>query len=376
MGRGGARGILDGVATEILCVEDRADVAAELRRAGAILRRGGLVAFPTETVYGIAVAATLPAAVERLYAIKRRPRTKPMTLMVGEVADVRRRVAKLSRTAERLMERFWPGPLTLVLRTDDGHMTGFRLPNHPLALGLVREAGVPLLVPSANVSDNPPAVTAEAVLREFPSELDLVIDGGSAAGGVPSTVVQVDEDGAIQVLRVGAIPESRLQETGRVTVLFVCTGNTDRSPLAAALLRRRLADRLHCTDAQVEGRGFSIRSAGVEVGEERPASPAALKTAAEWTGGALSLEGHKSQRVTEQMLESATHVFCMERAHQEEILAFFPNRARDVRLLDPEGNDIEDPAGRSQIVYRRVVGRLDAATTLLAGGLVACASSS
>ena len=378
--------------TEILCVEDRSDVAAELRRAGAILRRGGLVAFPTETVYGIAVAATIPAAVERLYAIKRRPISKPMTVMVAEVADVRRRAKKLPKSAERLMERFWPGPLTLVLTTDDGHMTGFRLPNHPLALGLTREAGVPLLVPSANVSDEPPATTAEAVLRAFPTELDLVIDGGSAAGGVPSTVVQVNEDGSIEVLRVGAIPESRVLEPNHVTVLFVCTGNTDRSPLAAALLRRRLADRLHCTEAEVEARGFTIRSAGIEVArseagprgrlagndgsEGRPASPAALKMAAEWPGGPLTLEGHRSHRLTEEMVDAATHVFCMERGHMEEILAFFPNRARDVRLLDPEGNEIEDPAGRSQIVYRRVVSRLDAAATLLAGGLVSFASSS
>lgn len=363
------------MATEVVCVEDRADVAAELRRAGEILRRGGLVAFPTETVYGIAVAATIPEAVERLYAIKGRPRDKPMTTMVADIADVRRRCPHVPRAAERMMERFWPGPLTLVLKDASGHMVGFRFPNHPLAQGLVREAGVPLLVPSANRSNHPAATTAEQVLREFPSELDLVIDGGSAEGGVPSTVVQVADD-RIDVLRQGAIPESRLLDSTHVVVLFVCTGNTDRSPLAAALLRRHLSERLGCPPADLDSRGFTVLSAGVEAQEARPASPTVVRLAREWPGGPLDLESHRSRRLTEEVLEQATHVFCMERAQVEQILAFFPSRQRDVRLLDPEGNDVEDPAGRSPQAFKRLAGRIDAATQILAGGLVRSRSSS
>jgi protein-tyrosine phosphatase len=361
--------------TEVLCVEDRADVAGELRRAAEVLRRGGLVAFPTETVYGIAVAATLPDAVERLYAIKGRPRDKPMTTMVAEVADVRRRCPRIPAAAERLMARFWPGPLTIVLKDASGHMTGFRFPSHPLAQGLVREAGVPLLVPSANRSDRPPATTAEGVLREFPDELDLVIDGGSAEGGVPSTVVQVVGD-RVEVLRQGAIPEARLLDGTRVVVLFVCAGNTDRSPLAAAMLRRRLAERLGCPEDDLEARGYTVLSAGIEAVDGRPASPAALRVAKEWPGAALDLEGHRSRRLSEELVERATHVFCMERTQAEEILAFFPSRERDVRLLDPEGHDVEDPAGRSPQAYKRLAGRLDVATALLAGGLVRSASPS
>ncbi len=360
--------------TEVVCVEDRSEVAKELKRAGEILRRGGLVAFPTETVYGIAVAATIPSAVERLYAIKGRPRDKPMTTMVADVADVKRRCPRLPKAAERMMERFWPGPLTLVLKDASGHMVGFRFPNHPLAQGLVREAGVPLLVPSANRSANPPATTAEQVLREFPSELDLVIDGGSAEGGVPSTVVQVEGD-RIEVLRQGAIPEARLVDSAKAVVLFVCSGNTDRSPLAAALLRRHLSERLSVPVADLDSHGYVVLSAGVEAQEGQPASPAAVRIAKEWPGGPLDVEGHVSRRLTEEILDQATHVFCMERAQVEQILAFFPARQRDVRLLDPEGNDIEDPAGRSPLTFKRIAGRLDAATAMLAGGLVRCKSS-
>lgn len=354
--------------TEVVRVADLADVERELRRAGEILRRGGLVAFPTETVYGIAVAATLPDAVDRLYRVKRRPSTKPMTLMVADAGEVRRRCREIPRAAERLMERYWPGPMTLVLRDTDGRMTGFRLPNHPLALGLVRAAAVPLYVPSANISDEPPAVTAEGVLRAFPNELDLVLDGGSAAGGIPSSVVEVDGE-RISVLRVGAIPEALLLHPTRVSVLFVCTGNTDRSPLIEAALRRRLAERLGCTEAQLGARGFRVGSAGTDARDDEPASERATRAAAEWPGGPLDLSRHRARRLTEQLLGEATHVFCMERLHRDEILAFFPGRARDVRLVDPEENDVEDPAGQTALAYRRLASRLDAAAQLLAGGL-------
>jgi tRNA threonylcarbamoyl adenosine modification protein (Sua5/YciO/YrdC/YwlC family) len=371
--------------TQVLRVEDRSALHVELARAGAILRAGGLVAFPTETVYGVAAASDLPDAVARLYALKGRPPEKPTALMVADVSEVRARCPRIPRAAERLMARFWPGPLTLVLRDAEGRMTGFRLPGSPLARGLVRETGVPLVVPSANRAGKPPATTAEQVLSEFPEGLDLVIDGGSAGRGVASTVVRVGDsdpedpdasEGVVDVLREGAIPASRVLDPRTVSVLFVCTGNTDRSPLAAALLRRRLAQRLGVPESALEAHGFVVRSAGVEAVEGRPPSPSCLRVAKEAPGGPLDLSGHRSRRLTEALLEQATHVFCMERAHLEEILAFFPLRAKDVRLLDPEGEDVDDPAGRGMPAFRRLATRLDAAAILLAGGLCESASSS
>jgi tRNA threonylcarbamoyl adenosine modification protein (Sua5/YciO/YrdC/YwlC family) len=371
--------------TQVLRVEDRSALQAELARAGALLRAGGLVAFPTETVYGVAAASNVPAAVARLYALKGRAPDKPTALMVSDVSEVRARCPRIPPAAERLMARFWPGPLTLVLRDADGRMTGFRLPGSPLARGLVREAGVALLVPSANRASNPPATTAAQVLSEFPEGLDLVIDGGPAERGVASTVVRVSEadpsrpdgaEGEVDVLREGAIPASRVLDPSTVSVLFVCTGNTDRSPLAAALLRRRLAQRLGVPESALEAHGFVVRSAGVEALEGRPASPSCLRVAREAEGVPLDLSSHRSRRLTEALVAQATHVYCMERAHAEEILAFFPLRAKDVRLLDPEGADVDDPAGRGMPAYRRLAARLDAAAILLAGGLCESASSS
>ncbi|MFM8385626.1 MAG: L-threonylcarbamoyladenylate synthase [Planctomycetia bacterium] len=355
--------------TEVLHVLDRQIQPSELERAGTILREGGLVAFPTETVYGIAVSAERPDAVERLYALKGRPSSKPMTLMVADTAPVTARCPALPAAAKALMRRFWPGPLTLVVPDAEGRMQGFRLPASPLARGLVRAAGVPLLVPSANLSGQPDATTAEEVLRQLPAGLDLVIDGGPTEGGVPSTVVQVTEAG-VTVLRQGAIPEERILMRHGATILFVCEGNTDRSPLAAAILRRRLAQHLGVPEEALPAKGYRVLSAGVAAEEGKRASLNARRTAREWQPDALDLESHKAVRLCSRLVDEASRIFCMERAQRDQILAFFPHRERDVLLLDPEGRDVADPAGQGMGEYRRLARRLDAVAALLVGGVV------
>lgn len=360
--------------TEVLRVMDRTSLSDELERAGRILRDGGLVAFPTETVYGIAVAANNPAAVERLYALKQRPRSKPLSMMVAGMDPVRERCASIPPKALQLMRRFWPGSLTLVLPCDcpDGgeeQLVGFRFPAHSLAQGLVAAAGVPLLVPSANLSGQAPPTTAEGVLEQFPDQLDLVIDGGPARGGVASSVVKVEGD-EVTVLREGAIPEWRILQPRETHVLFVCAGNTDRSPLAAAILRRRLSETLGMPEADLEANGLQISSAGIAAIPGRRASRRIRAIAREAFNPPLPLDEYRSVQLSEEHLEHATRVICMERAQREQILAFFPHRVRDVMLLDPEGSDIEDPAGQGMQVYRRLAKRLDAAAVLIAGTLV------
>ena len=356
------------MATEVLRLIDQGALDVELERAGEILRAGGLVAFPTETVYGVAVSAELPDAIEKLYALKGRPRDKPMTMMVADPAPVKARSPAIPPAAIGLMRRFWPGPLTLVLKDAEGEWAGFRLPAHPLARGLVRAAGVPLLVPSANRSGNPAPTTAEDVLRDFPEELNLVIDGGPAEGGIESTVVQVDGSD-INVLREGAIPEQRIRSTRWANVLFVCAGNTDRSPLAAAILRRHLARHLGCTEAELEERGYRVDSAGLAADEGRRASRKAQRAAREAYDPPLDLSDHRSQKLSEELVERASRIFCMENALREQILAFFPHRERDVLLLDPEHRDIADPFGAPYPEYRKLTKRLDAAASLIVGSL-------
>jgi len=362
------------MATEVLKVLDRGARSGELDHAGAVLRGGGLVAFPTETVYGIAVAATHPAAVERLYALKGRPRDKAMSMMVAGMEPVRERCPHIPPKALQLMKRYWPGALTVVLPTEhaDGSaagLIGFRYPSHPLAQGLVEAAGVPLLVPSANLSGQPPATTAEEVLAYFPDQLDLVVDGGPTQKGLASTVVKVEGD-EVSVLREGAIPAWRIDQPHWSHVLFVCAGNTDRSPLAAALLRRRLSEILGVPEADLEERGYRVSSAGLAADPGARASRRTRRIAREAFVPPVDLDGHRAQKITQHLLEQATRIICMEAAQRDQILAFFPHRVREVFLLDPEGNDVTDPAGQGLETYKRLANRLAAAATLIAGSLV------
>lgn len=168
-----------------------------LDEAIRILRSGGVVAFPTETVYGV---GALPEYCERLFHVKARPRHKEIPWLIAGLAAAPFALPPLGR---RLAERFWPGPLTLVVPGPDGSI-GLRAPDHPLARALLVALGRPLAVTSANLSGRPPARTAEEVNRALAGRVDLVLDGGPAPGGTPSTVVRIGPDG-VELLREGAI---------------------------------------------------------------------------------------------------------------------------------------------------------------------------
>ena len=161
------------------------------------LKRGGMVAFPTESFYGLGVDALNSDAVGRLFAIKGRPESKPVLVLVGSVAMAEALAPEISTGARELMARHWPGQLTLVLRaaphvpsqlTAGTGTIGVRIPGHAVALGLVSVAGLPVTAPSANPSDLPPPATAESVREYFGQRLDLILDGGPTAGGPASTV--------------------------------------------------------------------------------------------------------------------------------------------------------------------------------------------
>ena len=190
-----------------------APAPAALDVAAAALRTGGVVAFPTETFYGLGAAALQPAAVRRVFAVKGRPDDKPLLVLVDSLAMVEMLAAEVSAGARALMARHWPGALTLVLRatprvpveiTAGSGTVGIRLSAHPVASGLVRALGEPVTAPSANPSGLAPPATAAGVLAYFPTGVDVVLDGGPTAGGLPSTVLDVSVEPP-RLLRAGAV---------------------------------------------------------------------------------------------------------------------------------------------------------------------------
>jgi L-threonylcarbamoyladenylate synthase len=190
-----------------------------LDAAVAALRAGGVVAFPTESSYGLGVDALSAEALARLFALKGREESKPPPVLVDGPAMLDALVAEVPVRARSLMSRFWPGPLTLVLparrelprRLVSADGVGVRRSPHPTADALVRAFGRPITASSANRAGGPPALTADAVRAIFGDQV-LVLDGGPAPGAPPSTVVGVCRSGALTVLRAGALDPTWLNE--------------------------------------------------------------------------------------------------------------------------------------------------------------------
>lgn len=197
----------------------RTDVPGALNRAVAVLRAGSLVAFPTDTVYGVGADAANPAAVSQLYAAKLRPEGKAIPLLLGEGSDLDRLAVNLPPVAQRLVAAFWPGALTLVawrsravidMVTAGGPTVALRLPDHTVARALARALGGALAATSANISGAREATTAAEVLAQLAGRIDLLLDGGPCVGGAASTVLDVTTDPPT-VLRAGALDAGLLQ---------------------------------------------------------------------------------------------------------------------------------------------------------------------
>jgi len=200
------------IRTRVLAVDPSSPSAAAVADAAAVLEAGGVVAFPTETFYGLGVAALDAAAVRRLFALKGRPESRPILVLVDDPARIER-FALLTERARELIARHWPGALTLVLSarpavpaelTAGTGTVGVRQPGHPVARALAAALAAPVTAPSANLTAETPPTTAAEVLGVFEGRIDLVLDAGPTPGGLPSTVLDVTVDPP-RVLREGAV---------------------------------------------------------------------------------------------------------------------------------------------------------------------------
>lgn len=205
--------------TEIVRISDVARQRTAIERAAGLLRQGQLVAFPTETVYGIGALGLDRKAVEALYEAKNRPASKAFSLQVAEAGMVSKVAAYVPHHARLLMERFCPGPITVVLPkaaavpyevTGGRDTVGVRIPAHPVALALLKAAGQPLAVPSANISGHTSPLSARDVYADMAGRLPLILDGGTCAVGVESTIVDCTGS-KIKLLRHGAISEAEIR---------------------------------------------------------------------------------------------------------------------------------------------------------------------
>ncbi len=341
--------------------DDSRDV---VHRAVQTLAEGQLVVFPTETVYGVGASARSAEAVKRLFEAKGRDASAPLALAIKSAEEALDYVPSLGRMAERLARRCWPGPVTLVVeyQADQGLISqlpetvrqavapngtlGFRVPAHDALLDVLKMLAGPIALTSANRSGEPAAVNAQQAIDSLGEHVGLVIDDGPSRYGQPSTVVQAKDH---QCLREGVLNQAAIDRLSSMIILLVCTGNTCRSPMAEALTRKLVAEKLGCPEQELEQRGIIVASAGIAAvpgcGPSREAVVAMKEKQ-------LDILKHVSQPLTDKLVRHADVMFTMTGSHRQAILRRWPDSAQRLFTLRPDGVDISDPIGGSLAVYK------------------------
>lgn len=349
---------------DIQKADDPRDV---IHRAVQLLADGELVAFPTETVYVVCAYSLSSEAVGRLRRTFNSHGGPPHALAIKGADEALDYVPRMTRLGRKLARRCWPGPVTiefdvsrdeglvksLPAETCDAVVPGgairLRVPAHQVLTNVLKLLPAPVVMSAETLADAPAATTAEQVAERFAGALSLIIDDGSCRYAEPATVVHVSND-EWRLVEPGVVTETTLSRLASEAYLFVCSGNTCRSPMAEGLFRKFMAKELQCCEDDLVDRGFVVASAGLAAAIGAPASPESVQLL--YKHG-IDLRGHESQPLSNRLLDQADHIYAMTRGHRDAILSERPELSNRVHLLSADGGDVSDPIGGGMSEYER-----------------------
>ena len=338
-----------------------------VHRAVQMLAEGRAVAFPTETDYVIAASIRDAAAVERLVGLAPVRVGEPRLALALKSADEALDWApRLSPIGQRIARRCWPGPVAILVADDHPDSlvhrlpdaarlaivgTGrlrLRVPGHPMLADCMRMLAGPVVLAEPGGDGGSVAVTAEEIAARGGDQVALVIDDGRSRYAQPASTIEVDEHD-FRIVHPGIVSQETLRRLSSLMVLFVCTGNTCRSPMAETIFKQLAAERLGCRPDELERVGIVVASAGIAAWGGGAASAGAVEAMREC---GADLTGHESQPVTDTLVRQADIIWTMTASHRAAIIAQYPEAGGRTAVLSPDRVDVIDPIGGPVATYR------------------------
>lgn len=358
---------------ETVSIFDTSDYQQEVVSRGAeLLRSGGIVVLPTETVYGAAGLLTHPAARERLNAFRGAERAAPFTIHLARAEHALQYLGEVNEFGKRVMRKLWPGPVGLMfdvsaerrrevaaslsLEESDLYSSKgitLRCPDHPVTADILDQVNGPVVITMAGRLAGGSTFDPASMASELEGAADLLIDAGPTRFTKPSTLLEVNST-QYRIVREGVYDQRIIERMLRTVIMFVCSGNTCRSPMAEALAREQIAQMLGVPESALADKGIAVMSAGSFA---MPGMRAAVAGMEALQPMGLDLSHHRSQPLTVELIHQADLIFGMSKAHVDSVRALVPSATHKVFTLDPIG-DIDDPIGSDVGVYRELAGQL------------------